>query len=175
MAIALTSTTRSVRSLRGRPPPTELAKVSQASPRANRRFRCNQQRSQTTRFQFRGLDDLLCLHAGGGNGKRSPGGLFPLSGFALTEALDSGLSNHDGDSEVRIPRAVALDALSPEYGILYAHSDPRKAAFGQGLLSYTGPQNCVATSNHSAPADGEVGRSATFWFPGSVFGLRTPA
>src|SRR5438552_3319655 len=49
----------------------------EASSRSHNRVGRDEQGLEASRLYLRGLNDLLCLHAGRGHGERPHGGLFP--------------------------------------------------------------------------------------------------
>src|SRR5256885_934970 len=62
--------------------PAEPLEDDQASPGHQPRVRRHEQGPAQPRLQLRRLDDLLRLHAGGGAGERSSGGVLPASNVA---------------------------------------------------------------------------------------------
>ena len=58
-----------------------------AATHSNHRIRRDEQGSKEARFSFCRLDDLLCVHAGGGHGQRPCAGLFSLKALNSKPSL----------------------------------------------------------------------------------------
>src|SRR6266513_5028783 len=114
----------------------------------NGRVRCHEYGFTQTRFSFCRLDDLLCVHAGGRNGKRPRDHLFSLQGsiawndyFALIASFD-----REQGSSALTRYATLASARAPCYFELGLASGLTSGLTSSGLASVFGAMDSSSTS-----------------------------